>query len=55
MRLESDFGGSKASFLLRKAEDHFTLIDECFVLGMMNGEVAEKIQNVPPVTTFELR
>jgi len=47
--------GSKAPLLLRRVEDHFILIGECFVLDIMNGEVADKVRNDVPVTTFEIR
>jgi hypothetical protein len=48
--------GSNVPFVLRRVDDYFVLVGECFVLGLMDGEAIDRLERGPGnVQTFEIR
>ena len=48
--------GSRVPFVMPKVDNHFILIMECFVLGLMDGEAMDWLEKgQAKVQTFEIR
>lgn len=49
------FLGSRVLYVLRKAEDHYVLVGTCFMLGYMDGEALQAVEEgMATVETFEI-